>query len=163
MPRPEHDFSNHINNQVGAIMTSQIPQRIGADHVAAVREFFRLLSDKDVTAWGNLWHPDAVITVPYPPDGFPTAIRGKDDIVSGFHGLMANFETFDAQITGIYAAFDSDAVCVEYRNVATLVAGTEYTNENIAVFRFEDGLITEYHDYFDPRRFQVVVDALPKE
>jgi uncharacterized protein len=31
------------------------------------------------------------------------------------------------------------------------------------VFLFEDGLIREYHDYFDPRRFQVVVDALPKE
>jgi ketosteroid isomerase-like protein len=36
------------------------------------------------------------------------------------------------------------------------------TNTNIAVFRFQDGLISEYHDYFDPHRFQVVVDALPK-
>jgi hypothetical protein len=26
---------------------------------------------------------------------------------------------------------------------------------------FRDGLIVEYHDCFDPRRFQVVVDALP--
>jgi uncharacterized protein len=41
------------------------------------------------------------------------------------------------------------------------VGGTVYTNENIAVFRFRDGLISEYHDYFDPRRFQTVVDALP--
>jgi ketosteroid isomerase-like protein len=40
------------------------------------------------------------------------------------------------------------------------VSGTEYTNDNIAVFRFRDGLIAEYHDYFDPRRFQAVVDAL---
>jgi ketosteroid isomerase-like protein len=141
---------------------SQTTQQLGADHIAAVREFFRLLSNKDVTGWGSLWHADAVITVPYPCDGFASAIRGKDVIVSGFHGLMGSFETFDAQITGIYAAFDSDAVCVEYRNVATLIGGTEYTNDNIAVFRFTDGLISEYHDYFDPRRFQVVVDALPK-
>jgi ketosteroid isomerase-like protein len=76
------------------------------------------------------------------------------------HGLFANFETFQANLTGVYPAADSDAVCVEYRNVARLVGGTEYTNDNIAVFRFRDGLITEYHDYFDPRRFQVVVDAL---
>jgi len=41
-----------------------------------------------------------------------------------------------------------------------LADGTEYTNDNIAVFRFEDGLISAYHDYFDPRRFQRVVDAL---
>ncbi|SDL21704.1 nuclear transport factor 2 family protein [Nonomuraea jiangxiensis] len=141
---------------------SQSTQQLGVGHVATVREFFRLLSVKDVTGWGTLWHADAVITVPYPPEGFASAIRGKEDIVNGFHHLMGNFETFNAQITGIYPAADSDAVCVEYRNVATLIGGTEYTNDNIAVFRFTDGLISEYHDYFDPRRFQVVVDALPK-
>ncbi|MFI6604840.1 nuclear transport factor 2 family protein [Nonomuraea sp. NPDC050536] len=141
---------------------SQSTQQLGADHVATVREFFRLLSMKDVTGWGELWHADAMIMVPYPSDGFASVIRGKDDIISGFHGLMGNFETFDAQITGIYPAVDSDAVCVEYHNVATLIGGTEYTNDNIAVFRFTDSLISEYHDYFDPRRFQVVVDALLK-
>jgi ketosteroid isomerase-like protein len=61
----------------------------------------------------------------------------------------------------VYPAADSDAVCVEYRNRAILVGGTEYTNDNIAVFLFQDGLISAYHDYFDPRRFQIVVDALP--
>jgi ketosteroid isomerase-like protein len=53
-------------------------------------------------------------------------------------------------------------VIVEYKPRATLVDGTVYTNSNIAVFRFENGLVSAYHDYFDPRRFQVVVDALPK-
>jgi ketosteroid isomerase-like protein len=132
------------------------------DNATIAREFFRLLSKKDVTAWGELWHTEAVITVPYPADGFPTEIRGKDEIVGGFHGMFANFETFQANLTGVYPAADSDAVCVEYRNVARLVNGVEYTNDNIAVFRFRDGLISEYHDYFDPRRFQVVVDALPE-
>lgn len=134
-----------------------------AGRAALAREFFRLLSAKDVTAWGELWHPEAVITVPYPAEGFPAEIRGKDEIVSGFHGLMGNFETFEAHLTGVYPAADSDAVCVEYHNVARLVGGTEYTNVNIALFRFRDGLVVEYHDYFDPRRFQVVVDALPKD
>jgi ketosteroid isomerase-like protein len=43
-----------------------------------------------------------------------------------------------------------------------MTGGTHYTNSNIAVFRFSDGLISAYHDYFDPRRFQAVVDTLPK-
>jgi ketosteroid isomerase-like protein len=127
---------------------------------ATARRFFELLSAKDIDTWGELWHADAVITVAYPADGFPTEIRGKDDIVAGFHGLMANFETFKANLSGVYPAADSDAVCVEYSNDATLVGGVTYTNDNIAVFRFQDGLITEYHDYFDPRRFQTVVAAL---
>lgn len=132
-----------------------------AARAETVREFFHLLSAKDISAWAALWHPDAVITVPYPAAGFPSEIRGKEQIVSGFQALFANFDIFTANLTGLYPAADSDAVCVEYSNVATLVGGTEYTNDNIAVFRFRDGLISEYHDYFDPRRFQVVVDALP--
>jgi ketosteroid isomerase-like protein len=126
------------------------------------RTFYELLSRKDVEKWGELWHPDACITVPYPPDGFPSSIKGKTQIVDGFVGMFANFEIFEAKIAGVYPAADSDAVTVEYSNTATLVGGAVYTNDNIAVFRFRDGLISEYHDYFDPRRFQVVVDALSK-
>jgi ketosteroid isomerase-like protein len=130
------------------------------ENAKTARRFYELLSAKDVDSWAELWHENGRITVPYPADGFPTAIEGKADIVEGFQGLMANFRTFEANLTGVYPAGDSDAVCVEYSNTAVLVDGTEYTNDNIAVFRFQDGLISEYHDYFDPRRFQVVVDAL---
>lgn len=126
------------------------------------RSFFACLSTKDIDALAALWHPDAVLSVPYPADGFPTELRGKDEIVTAFRGLLGNFATFAAHLSGVYPAADSDAVTVEYRNVAVLVGGTEYTNDNIAVFRFSGGLICEYHDYFDPRRFQVVVDALPR-
>jgi uncharacterized protein len=134
---------------------------LGPAHVDAVRRFYELLGRKEIEAWGELWHEHGAIIVPYPPEGFPTRIEGKAEIVPGFRNLFGNFESFESEITGVYPASDSDAVCVEYRNRATLVGGTVYTNENIAVFRFRDGLISEYHDYFDPRRFQTVVDALP--
>jgi len=126
----------------------------------AVR-FFELLGRKDLDAWSQLWHEHGAITVPYPPAGFPSIIEGKDVIVDAFRGLLANFESFESELTGVYPAVDSETVCVEYRNRAVIVGGVEYTNQNIAVFVFEDGLIIEYHDYFDPRRFQTVVDALP--
>jgi ketosteroid isomerase-like protein len=128
--------------------------------VEIVRRFFQLLGRKEIDAWANLWREEARIIVPYPPEGFPSAIEGKAEIIAGFRDLFANFETFESELTAIYPAADSDAVCVEYRNRATLVGGAEYANENIAVFRFEDGLFRAYHDYFDPRRFQAVVDAL---
>lgn len=132
-------------------------------HARSAVRFFELLSAKDVETWADLWHPKARITVPYPADGFPDVIDGKDAILTGFRALFANFESFQAEITAVYQAGDSDAVVVEYRNEAMLKNGTRYTNDNIAVFRFIDGLVSEYHDYFDPRRFQVVVDALPAD
>jgi ketosteroid isomerase-like protein len=117
---------------------------------------------KEIDAWAELWAGNGRIIVPYPPEGFGTSLDGKATILAAFRGLFGNFESFDSAITGLYPAADSDAVCVEYTVRATLVGGTEYTNQNIAVFRFENGLIAAYHDYFDPRRFQTVVDALPK-
>jgi len=134
-----------------------------AERVHAVRQFFELMHRKQIDEWGELWHEQAEITVPYPPEGFPTTIAGKAEIVLAFRTLFANFESFESELTGVYPAADSDAVCVEYSNRAVLVGGTTYTNDNIAVFRFKDGLIREYHDYFDPRRFQTVVDALPAD
>jgi ketosteroid isomerase-like protein len=130
--------------------------------VESVRKFYELLNSKDVAGWQQLWAEDARILVPYPPTDFPTEIQSRATIAAGFEDLFRNFNTFNAQITAIYAADDSDAVCVEYLVKAKLITDAEYTNTNIAVFRFENGLISAYHDYFDPRRFQVVVDALPK-
>jgi hypothetical protein len=95
----------------------------GLAHIDAVRRFYELLHRKDIDAWGELWHEGGVIIVPYPPEGFPTRIEGKDEILPGFRGLLGNFESFESEITGIYPAADSDAVCVEYRNRATLIGG----------------------------------------
>jgi uncharacterized protein len=132
-----------------------------ADHrLEVVQRFFDLLGRKEIDAWGELWHEDARIIVFYPPQAFPPVIEGKAEILAGFRSLFANFDSFQAELTGIYPAADSDAVCVEYRPRATLAGGIEYTNANITVFRFEEGLVSEYHDYFDPRLFQTVVDAV---
>jgi uncharacterized protein len=127
---------------------------------SVVRQFFQLLNEKNIEAWGDLWHPSGRIIVFYQPEGFAPSIDGKEAIVAAFKDLIGIYESFQATLTGVYPAADSDAVCVEYSNRAALVTGGEYTNDNIAVFRFDGELISEYHDYFDPRRFQVVVDAL---
>jgi uncharacterized protein len=131
--------------------------------VDTARRFFDLLRAKDVETWGELWHEQGKISVPYPPEGFPATIEGRAEILAGFRGLFDNFDSFEPDLTGVYPAADSDAVVVEYHVRAVLRDGTEYTNDNIAVFLFQDGLIVDYHDYFDPRRFQVVVDALPDD
>ncbi len=126
----------------------------------SVQKFYKLLSEKNIPEWLDLWHEEGKITVPYPAEGFASVIDGKAAIRTAFNGLFDNFERFDSNITAIYDDTDTQAVCVEYKNDALLKNGTPYTNDNIAVFVFRDGLIIEYHDYFDPRRFQVVVDAL---
>jgi ketosteroid isomerase-like protein len=140
--------------------TADVAER--AAQLATVRAFFDLMHRKEIEAWGELLASDGRILVPYPPEGFGTSVDSKAAILSAFRQLFAGFETFDATLTGIYPAADSDAICVEYAVRAVMIGGAEYTNTNIAVFRFEAALIKTYHDYFDPRRFQAVVDALKR-
>jgi ketosteroid isomerase-like protein len=122
-----------------------------------IRRLQRVLPGPADVVWGQ-----GEILVKYPPEGFSACINGKAAILDSFRPLFAKYETFTSDIAAIYHAADSAAVCAECRNWATLVDGTSYTNDNIAVFVFQDGLIREYHDYFDPRRFQTVVDALAR-
>ena len=41
------------------------------------------------------------IIVPCSPEGFPTRIEGKAEIVPGFRNPFANFESFESEITGV--------------------------------------------------------------
>jgi ketosteroid isomerase-like protein len=124
------------------------------------RTFYSRLDAMDIDGWAALWADDGRIVVLYPPDGFDDEIIGKNAIVGGFRDLFANYERFETEIVSVYPARDADVVTVEYRVRARLVNGVDYTNDNIAVFEFDDGLVRTYRDYFDPRRFQVVVDTL---
>jgi ketosteroid isomerase-like protein len=151
-----------LETSQAALAQSSDVERKRARHVQTARDFLELLHRKDIDAWGELWADNGRIIVFYPPEGFGTSIDGKAAILAGFRDLLAHFASFDYELTGLYPAADSDAVVIEYRPRIVLTDGTVYTNSNIAVFRFEDGLISAYHDYFDPRRFQVVVDAVNK-
>jgi uncharacterized protein len=129
---------------------------------ASVRRFHELLAVGDLDGWAALWHEDARITTPYAVAGFDREIVGRDAIVAAFRSLFAHFRSYRADLLATYPTADGDAVCVEYRNHVVLSDGTEYHGENIAVHRFRDGLLVAYHDYFDPRRFQQVVDVVTR-
>ncbi|TQJ37127.1 nuclear transport factor 2 family protein [Streptomyces sp. NBC_00080] len=154
--RLEHDriaeFTEYVDT---AAFLGLFSATIGTAH-----RFFELLNAKDLDAWGELWHGQGTITVPYSPQGSPSTIEGKDEIVAAYRELFAAYETFGTELTGVHPAVGSDAVCVQYRIRATLAGGAEYTNDAIAVLRFRDGLISAFHDYVDPRRFQDVLDTL---
>jgi Ketosteroid isomerase-related protein len=130
-------------------------------NLRAVHQFFELMKAKDIDGWAKLWANDGTILVCYPPQGFPDSINGKEQIVAGFRQLFGHFGTYDYQIKSTYITTNADVVVVEWDVVATLPErGTIYRGNNITVFRFRNGLISHYHDYFDPRKFQIVVDAL---
>jgi ketosteroid isomerase-like protein len=130
-------------------------------NVHAVHEFFRLMHAKNIDGWASLWDPHGRILVPYAPVGFPDAIEGAEQIVPGFRDLFAHFGTYEYTIRALYPTLEPSVVIVEWDVEATLPAkDATYRGNNITVFKFRDSKIVEYHDYFDPRKFQLVIDAI---
>lgn len=137
------------------------PERFRRDrNVESVRRFYALLEQKDIGTWAALWRDDARIVTPYAVEGFATVTGGRAAISAGFRELFANFARWHSDGLAIHPIADADAVIAEYDVDALLIGGQRYENTNIAVFRFRDGLIAEYRDYFDPRRFHTVVDTV---
>jgi ketosteroid isomerase-like protein len=134
---------------------------IFAAKTGTVQRFFALLREKDFEAWGELWHDRGVITLAQPVEGYPSRIERRDNIVAACRKLFTTFETTDIELTGVHPAVNSDAVCVQYTVHAKRVSGAAYTNDHMAVFRFEDGLIRSYHDSFDARRLEDATDVFP--
>ncbi|MBC7268464.1 MAG: nuclear transport factor 2 family protein [Streptomyces sp.] len=113
---------------------------------ATAHRFFGLLGEGDLDAWGELWHPQATLSAPYGPPGAVSPIEGRDEIVTAYRKLLAGYEAFGIEVTGVHAAVNSDAVCVQYRP-HTRGAGQAGNGERAAVLRFEDGLVSSWHDY----------------
>jgi ketosteroid isomerase-like protein len=130
--------------------------------VYVVNRFFELLHRKDFEQWEELWNDLGRFVFFYPPDGFPALLEGKAAIRSAIQSTFDVFVTYTYDITALYPSPEMGSVCVEYKARATLTNEQEYCGSNLAVFLFQEGLITNLHLYADPRAFQVIVDALPK-
>lgn len=130
--------------------------------VYVVNRYFELLHRKDFEQWQDLFNDLARVVFFYPPDGFPAILEGKAAIRTGVQAIFDSFVTYNYDITAVYPSPEMGAVCVEYKVRATMPSEAEYCGSNIAVFHFQEGLITNLHLYSDPRAFEVIVDSLPK-
>ena len=142
-------------------MTTSAVETQREENLSTIHRFFALLHEKDIARWSTLWDDNGRIWIPYPVAGFPTTIEGKAQIVAAFEHLFAGFVSFDLHIADIYPTLDPDVIIVEWTGSAQLRAtGQMYQSNPITVFKFRGGRIVAYHDYFNPEKFQVVVDAL---
>jgi ketosteroid isomerase-like protein len=127
----------------------------------SVKSFFELMHQRKLSEWNNLWDENGYIYIPYPVEGFPDIIKTRKTIAEGFEKLFTAFKSFDYQITAIYPSLDPDIIVVEYTNhVILLKNDIIYNGTNIAVFKFANGKIFAYHDYFNPIKFKTVIDNL---
>ncbi|MCA6091093.1 nuclear transport factor 2 family protein [Streptomyces sp. SCA3-4] len=115
------------------------------------RHGLRLLLDKDIAAWVDLWDENGIFEFPFAPEGRPKRLEGKAAVAAYMRGYPDHIDLHDFPHVEIHQTTAPETIVVEMRGVGRWV-GTEspFDMSYIAVVTVENGLITHYRDYWNP-------------
>ncbi|XMN07444.1 nuclear transport factor 2 family protein [Streptomyces griseobrunneus] len=115
------------------------------------RQGLRLLLDKDIPGWVDLWDENGVFEFPFAPDGRPQRLEGKGAVAAYMRGYPDHIDLHDFPYVEIHRTDESGTIVVEMRGVGRIVeTGAPFDMSYIAVVTFEGGLIVRYRDYWNP-------------
>jgi ketosteroid isomerase-like protein len=118
-------------------------------NIETVRVFLRLLEEKDIDSWMELWDEDADHIYPYGTHMFPPHLTGKQAIHDRWKQLPDSFASLSFPIQEIWS--DGDTVIVRFDGELVREGGEVYRNGYLCIFKFTDvGKLREYWEYFDP-------------
>ncbi|MFC7985777.1 nuclear transport factor 2 family protein [Streptomyces sp. NPDC057336] len=115
------------------------------------RHSLRLLLDKDVASWTDLWADDGVMEFPFAPEGWPGRLEGKEAIGAYMRGYPDHIDLRDFPELRVHRTVEPETLVVEMRGVGRLVrTGAPFDMTYIAVVTVEGGRFTSYRDYWNP-------------
>jgi ketosteroid isomerase-like protein len=121
-------------------------------NIATVSTYLRLLEEKDIDTWIELWADDAHHYYPFGTEMFPRHLVGKAAIYDNWKGVPELFDSLSFTIHEIWADRFSDTVIARFDSDNVMRGGgRRYQNTYVCVFKFDgEGRIREYREYFDP-------------
>ncbi|WP_193317770.1 MULTISPECIES: nuclear transport factor 2 family protein [Streptomyces] len=122
-----------------------------ARNIAAIRTYFRLLEDRDIESWIELWADECAVVAPYADGRVPGLLTGRADVYAFYRDEADGYARLSFPDTDIIATDDPDRVVVHWYPRGELTDGTRYRNENIGIFEFDaDGRIRRFTEFFNP-------------
>ncbi|MFJ9695622.1 nuclear transport factor 2 family protein [Kitasatospora sp. NPDC101183] len=118
---------------------------------ATVEEFLRITVEGPREALADCFAPDAVIRIPFAPEGVPQETVGRE-VMRERMKVTAGLWTFHAvDGVSVHETADPEVVIVEFRvHGRTAASGEEFSLGYISVMRIVDGLIASTRDYGNP-------------
>ena len=126
-------------------------QQTRATNQQTVRDFLRLLSEKDLDNWINLWTEDAVQDMPFSPPEFPSRLEGREAISKHYSSLPQAVGKIDFLDLKLYTMQDPDWILAEYcGEIEVLATGRLYKNRYCGLFYLRNGKIALFREYYNP-------------
>lgn len=122
---------------------------MGMSNTETVRKYLRLLEEKDIQGWIELWDDNADHYYPFGTEVFPEHLVGKEAIFDRWRDLPAQFKSLSFPIHEIWE--DGGTVIARFDSNNVISSGQTYRNTYVCIFQFNaDGKIQRYREYFDP-------------
>jgi hypothetical protein len=104
-----------------------------------IRDFLRLLAEKDMDGWIELWTEDAVQDMPFSPAEFPMRLEGREAIRKHYSRLPQTMGRMAFPDLVIYPMLDPNWFVAEYRGeIEVLTTGRPYNNCYCGLFHFQE-------------------------
>lgn len=122
---------------------------------SVVMDFLTGLEEKDMDKVNAVWADDAVQDMPYVPSNFPDRVVGKEALIAQYAAWpeVSGAANFTDHLI-FYPMQDPRVIFVEYRGEVDIIpTGLTYRQTYGGLFHIDDGKITLFREYFDPREF----------
>ncbi|QUH05370.1 nuclear transport factor 2 family protein [Saccharopolyspora erythraea] len=114
-------------------------------------EALRLLLEKDMRAFTELFAADCVLEFPFAEAGSPTRLDSREALWEYLHDYPDRMDIREFPAVEVHRTLDPDTIIAEFTaHGRTVSTGGEYEMRYIAVITVRDGLITRYRDYWSP-------------
>ncbi|PKV89711.1 nuclear transport factor 2 family protein [Streptomyces sp. TLI_146] len=115
----------------------------------------RLLLEKDIPGWVDLWDEEGVMEFPFAPPGWPERLEGRQSVADYMRHYPDHIDLHGFPDVTIHQTTAPETIVVEMRAVGRLVAtDSPFDMTYIAVVTVHDGRITSYRDYWNPLTVQ---------
>jgi len=117
----------------------------------ATTDFVRLLEERDMDKWINLWADDGIDRKPYATGMFPEEIVGREAVYDSWKGITKVFDSVSFQIHELIVDIKSRTVVVRMDGKGLMKNSNLYQNTYIFLLHYNKDLkIKECYEYFNP-------------
>jgi uncharacterized protein len=134
------------------------PQEIQKNNELTIRKYFKLLSEKRMEEWLQLWHENGKQDMPYSPKGFPKIVEGKTAIAPKARLIAKHYSALPTSVgkmefpdLKIYPTNDPNTLWVEFNGeIEVLATKKQYNNNYAGLFQFRDRKVILFREYYNP-------------
>jgi ketosteroid isomerase-like protein len=127
-----------------------------------VAQFFDYLGGGQIDDWLALIADDVHVETPFAAGGSPTTFDGIEEVNIRFGDARKSMMALEFYDIEILATEDPGRWAVTCKSRGEFAGQVKYQNRYSWYFRLENGLITEWVEYYDPQETMAVQDAIEK-